>query len=730
MWQNNWWQPPQAMQNQGWFQDWLQGIVSRAATQQGFFAAIYEPVLVPTALVNDSNTNTSNDSSVAKPKTEADQPSGLRGSAVIGNNSKNQNNADRSGASKDNDKKQDEEIMYSEEESDRVYVWGYFNFQSYYRPEVYKGLQGRAIVQVACGVDHTVFLTDLGKVYCSGQNTHYQLGDGTMMDHDNPTQVTKIDHLNIIKISCGSSFTLALTDTGNVIMWGTLRHGDKFGTVVLQEPAYVKPLKRVNIVDIASGGAHVLALGSDGTLYTWGNPMFGRLGRKTELGSDLDPRLPSPVMSLQGIRVSQIDCGEQHSILLTNTGKVYTWGRNDYKECSLVGQTEIQLPTPVEGLETFTKSDEIQQVRAGFRFSMCRTAQKVFSWGAAFRPRTNANSGSAIYPLDGFGPTEITYDDALPRDFRIADLVTGTQHGLIQSERGQLFSFGLSTNGQTGQNSPEYVPKISEVPMDKRIDKIAAGGKTSIAIHGSVRSVLGENMQKIINSEKMFGDVLLKPNGGQPMYAHKAVLAARSSELKEMIIKAEKSSNGSVPVLDFSQYNPKQLYAILIYIYTYRLLSSSISADDLANFVKTFKIKEPAAVRTPPPLILAADLSELLVWQTYKSNEDDAPLIKLNLTDNAGRWADIKFMVQGKEIVAHKAILCANSEYFRVMLTGGMKESQMEVIEVQDDITFEAFAATLQFLYTDNVEVDVNYALDILPVASLYNLQRLKVRSK
>jgi hypothetical protein len=64
------------------------------------------------------------------------------------------------------------------------------------------------------------------------------------------------------------------------------------------------------------------------------------------------------------------------------------------------------------------------------------------------------------------------------------------------------------------------------------------------------------------------------------------------------------------------------------------------------------------------------------------------------------------------------------------MLTGGMKESQLEVLEVQDDITFDAFVATLQFLYTDNVEVDVNYALDILPVSSLYNLQRLKVRSK
>jgi hypothetical protein len=61
------------------------------------------------------------------------------------------------------------------------------------------------------------------------------------------------------------------------------------------------------------------------------------------------------------------------------------------------------------------------------------------------------------------------------------------------------------------------------------------------------------------------------------------------------------------------------------------------------------------------------------------------------------------------------------------MLTGGMKESQMSTLEIQEDITFEAFVATLQFLYTDSLEVDVNLALDILPVSSLYNLQRLKV---
>jgi hypothetical protein len=134
-----------------------------------------------------------------------------------------------------------------------------------------------------------------------------------------------------------------------------------------------------------------------------------------------------------------------------------------------------------------------------------------------------------------------------------------------------------------------------------------------------------------------------------------------------MIREAEKSSNGTVPVLDFSKYTPKQLYAILIYIYTYRLLSSSLKGEELSHFAKSFKIKDPLSLRTPPPIILANDFSDLLVWKTHVAtpSEEDPPLIVKNPSPSAGLWADVKFMVQGREIVAHKAVLCANSEYFR-----------------------------------------------------------------
>lgn len=108
--------------------------------------------------------------------------------------------------------------------------------------------------------------------------------------------------------------------------------------------------------------------------------MFGRLGRFIFASSDGDPRLPAPVATLSGLRVAQIDCGEQHSILVTNKSAVYVWGRNDYEQCVAGNRTqEIDLPVQVD-LSSILQPDEVvKQVRAGFRFSACRTSNRVFT---------------------------------------------------------------------------------------------------------------------------------------------------------------------------------------------------------------------------------------------------------------------------------------------------------------------------------------------------------------
>lgn len=108
--------------------------------------------------------------------------------------------------------------------------------------------------------------------------------------------------------------------------------------------------------------------------------MFGRLGRLVEANTEADPRLPAPVVALSGLRVAQIDCGEQHSILVTNKGVLYAWGRNDYQQCIESSTTQqLDLPMQVDLTSVLQPEEVVKQVRAGFRFAACRTSNRVFT---------------------------------------------------------------------------------------------------------------------------------------------------------------------------------------------------------------------------------------------------------------------------------------------------------------------------------------------------------------
>ena len=51
---------------------------------------------------------------------------------------------------------------------------------------------------------------------------------------------------------------------------------------------------------------------------------------------------------------------------------------------------------------------------------------------------------------------------------------------------------------------------------------------------------------------------------------------------------------------------------------------------------------------------------------------------------NNPKFSDVIFIVEGKEIHAHRAILVEQSEYFKAMLAGGMIEPQKSKIEIKD----------------------------------------------
>lgn len=95
---------------------------------------------------------------------------------------------------------------------------------------------------------------------------------------------------------------------------------------------------------------------------------------------------------------------------------------------------------------------------------------------------------------------------------------------------------------------------------------------------------------------------------------------------------------------------------------------------------------------------------------------------------NDAETADVCFLVEGKEVHAHKAILAVRSQYFRAMLFNGhMRESaDNSPVEIRD-VSYPVFCKVLEYLYTDNVcNATLEVGIHLMVASELFMLDRLK----
>ena len=91
---------------------------------------------------------------------------------------------------------------------------------------------------------------------------------------------------------------------------------------------------------------------------------------------------------------------------------------------------------------------------------------------------------------------------------------------------------------------------------------------------------------------------------------------------------------------------------------------------------------------------------------------------------NSELLSDVTFVVEGQEVPAHK-VLCLRCPYFRALLTGDMRESLMDRIAI-NDVRKDIFLRLLEYLYTDDVEVDLDMAMELFQAADQFGVERLK----
>ena len=159
--------------------------------------------------------------------------------------------------------------------------------------------------------------------------------------------------LKLTHASCGDVHTMVLTEAGEIYCFGGGSCGQLgFGNIsampldvdscpFMPVPKKIESLQNQFVIQLACGDSHSMALTREGLIFAWGEATYGQLGlddtKDLLKNTDSKPYQPFPtkVAALQNKKVVAISCGETHTLALTDSGHLYSFGANG---CGQLGQ--------------------------------------------------------------------------------------------------------------------------------------------------------------------------------------------------------------------------------------------------------------------------------------------------------------------------------------------------------------------------------------------------------
>lgn len=203
------------------------------------------------------------------------------------------------------------------------------------------------VVQVACGQDHSLFLTDRGEVYSCGWGADGQTGLGHYSITSTPTKLGgDLAGVEVVQVATYGDCCLAVSSEGAVFGWGNseyLQLASITDSTQVSVPQSL-PFSGVGKVkQAACGGTACAVLNEEGSVFVWG---YGILGKGPKLVETAIPEMIPPTLFgltdfSPDVQVSCIRCGLSHFAALTNKGEMFVWGKN-VRGCLGIGRLEDQ----------------------------------------------------------------------------------------------------------------------------------------------------------------------------------------------------------------------------------------------------------------------------------------------------------------------------------------------------------------------------------------------------
>ncbi|TRY56175.1 hypothetical protein DNTS_002530 [Danionella cerebrum] len=231
-----------------------------------------------------------------------------------------------------------------------------------------KGLESKHVIQIACGDQHSMALTNDGQLFVWGDNSHGQLGLTKKLSRtSSPQHLQSLSGIPAAQISAGGGHSFVLSISGAVYAWGKNSSG-QLGlgdTTDRSIPSTVQSLNGKTVY-ISCGGEHTAALSKGGNVFTFGSGGSGQLGHD----SFKDEHHPRLVAELWGAKVSQISCGRAHTLALVGSpNQIYSFGCGNQGQLGNGGTTNQPVPFPVALPLEYTNKDVNIRIFAGVHHS-------------------------------------------------------------------------------------------------------------------------------------------------------------------------------------------------------------------------------------------------------------------------------------------------------------------------------------------------------------------------
>lgn len=243
--------------------------------------------------------------------------------------------------------------------------------------------------------------------------------------------------------------------------------------VTLAVPAVVTE----GVAAAAAGPATVVAGASGGTLRAWGQGNDGQLGNGKH--TKVQPA-PVRVRLGQGVMVTSLRAGCDHTLALTANGHLLAWGLNTDGQLGNGSRTSTDTPVRVK----LPKGTKIKSVRAGCDHSLALTTKgHVLAWG--YNRRGELGNGTRRRRTR---PVRVKF----PAGTKIRAISAGCDHNLALTTKGHVLAWGEDNAGQLGigSHNTETRPVRVRFPGNAKMKLIAAGCLHSLA-YGTSHQLYG-----------------------------------------------------------------------------------------------------------------------------------------------------------------------------------------------------------------------------------------------